>query len=302
LGTRTKLNDKDFGCYGINMSGQSKFLQSDLRTNDIASETTLKNISQQLEDEITVNVNGPVPVSISSLTITDVDTVMSGQTSQLECVLPSEYKEDDAIGASSKGILLGGKKADNTFEPATTTNAGYLNVDMPDGVKNIQNGFADSNNSSTTPLASLGVYEGTYRACVEYSMFSCMVTSSHEGTLEFIFSSDETNIDRAKTVQITSNGGVFTLAIISKYMKVKFTNTSLSTQTTFRLQTIFHKYKSKNLTATTSQRISDQNDVELIRVVNDPILDLARSVYTDKYTVHKFGRNPSVANSTWEDL
>ena len=68
-----------------------------------------------------------------------------------------------------------------------------------------------------------------------------------------------------------------------------------------RLQVIHHYTKSKELTLTANQVISDQSDVQLIRVVNDANLDLSRSIVSDKFTVHKFGENAAVS-ATGDDI
>jgi hypothetical protein len=97
-----------------------------------------------------------------------------------------------------------------------------------------------------------------------------------------------------------TTGGVHTLAVVSKYMRIRYVN-GASAQGHLRIQTTAHQYKSKELTSTASQNISDQNDVLLSRIVNDHTLDLAREIVSDKKSVHIFGRNPAVGTSP-EDI
>lgn len=165
-----------------------------------------------------------------------------------------------------------------------------------------ESGIVDHTNSSTALLANSATFTGEWINVSKYSEFTCLISTDKPGTLMMDLSTDAVNIDRTKTVLVRETGGhVSTLAVVSKYMRVRYTNGTSGAQTVMRLQTILHKYKSKNLTSTTSQVISDKDDCELIRLVNDPILDFARNVVSDKRVIHKFGRNPEV-DDTWEDI
>jgi hypothetical protein len=164
---------------------------------------------------------------------------------------------------------------------------------------NTDYGLVDSGNSSTTPLASDAIFTGTWIDVSDYSEFTCVVTTDVSGTLNMDISTNGVDIDRSKQVNMNT-GGAHSLVIISQYMRIRYTNDSVA-QNHFRIQTIFHKFKSKELTSTSSQVISDQSDVQLVRTVNDNTLDLSRGVISDKKASLFFGRNPSVGTSD-EDI
>ena len=161
--------------------------------------------------------------------------------------------------------------------------------------------MVSTNNAISSTLAGDEVFTGKSDMVSEYSQLTvnCYVTNkSATGGLQMSLSQDNVNWDVSKNVTVTSFN-VHTLAITVKYFRIIYTNGPGASDV--RLQVIYHKYKSKNLTSTTSQVISDQNDVELNRVVNDPTLDLARGVIYDKFTKHKFGHSDFI-NSTESTL
>ena len=128
-------------------------------------------------------------------------------------------------------------------------------------------------NSSSTLLSGDAVFTGTAEDVSAWSMITVFVHSdvaSATKGLSLEISSDGTNWDRKKTVTATANasqtafGGVHSLAVVSRYFRVVYTNGS-GGQSAFRLQTIYHRHKSKHLTSSLDQDINDQNDVELVR-------------------------------------
>jgi len=171
--------------------------------------------------------------------------------------------------------------------------------ELTDRNSNTDYGYVDSGNSTTTPLSADAVFTGNWFDCTNFSEFTCLVSTDVSGTLNMDSSTDGVNIDRSKSV-VMSSGGVHTLIVVSKYMRIKFTNDSTN-QGYLRLQTMFHKFKSKDLTSTVSEIICDVNDVSLVRNVNDPLLDLARNIHLDKHASLIFGRNETVGTSS-EDI
>jgi len=160
-------------------------------------------------------------------------------------------------------------------------------------------GIIDANNSTTTPLGIGATFVGTYTETTEFSEFTCLVNTDVSGTLFFDFSTNGIDADRIKSIKVT-NGSVHTLAVVSQFMRVRYNNNSLA-QSFIRLQTTLHTFKSKELTSTTSENINDQNDVQLVRIVNDQTVDLARNVIGDKKSFVVVGRNTDVGTSL-EDI
>jgi len=186
--------------------------------------------------------------------------------------------------------------ARNTPKPVTIPGGSIGITQASDIEVSVTNaGFVDSANSTTTPLGIGATFSGSFTETTEYSEFTCIVRADVPGTLLVDLSSNGVDIDRTKIIPQVG-GGVHTLAIVSQFTRVRYVNGSVG-QSVLRLQTIFHKFKSKALTSTTSQIIGDQDDIELIRIVNDHTLDLARGVVRDKMSFIFIGRNPNVTSS-----
>ncbi len=107
----------------------NRFLQSNLQTNDIATESTLRSLKGVFDDPLTVtgtvdvqtagltdkvqvaideaDITGSLPISLSSVTITDFD-FSGGQTSVVNSSLSNvEYADTDAYtSATSQGLLM----------------------------------------------------------------------------------------------------------------------------------------------------------------------------------------------------
>lgn len=173
-------------------------------------------------------------------------------------------------------------------------------------VAGVPAGAIDDNNSSTTPLADAAVYTGTGVDVSSYSVITVFVTTDLDGTLSMQLSSDGTNWDRAKVVEVDQTigtGSVHTLAVAAKFFRVVYTNsTGNGTQSYFRLQTIFHTYKAGFLSSSPDEIISKTNDAQLIRITNDPQLDIARGLYKDKEVIRTFGHHTGVPSGTYEDI
>ncbi len=332
-GDMAAANNCGLGVLTVRSDGRYKFLHSELDGSILTSTTT--NIEHIDGDMITASskgvpsmglqangafkhyeylngcigtnlklIEGSAPLSGngsgSSLRISIADDqsdvpIKNGSSGAISTTIDDFLTQGSLYQGGDKGVACLGLDSSNNYRTLLTDATGVLMS------SNTANGFVDAANSSTALLADSAIFSGAWTEVVEYSEFACTVTTSHNGMLSLKISTDGVNTERTKMIPITPNGGVFTLAIVSRYMKVEFQNTSGATQTTFRLQSLFHKYKSKNLTSTTSETISDQNDVELVRVVNDTMLDLSRGIYSDKYTIHKFGRNPN-QSTVWEDV
>lgn len=126
-----------------------------------------------------------------------------------------------------------------------------------------------SGNSSSTVLAGDAVFTGDWEEVYKFSEITILVSTSHASAadgLTFEFSTDGTNIDRKKTVSVSTSGTVHTLVVISRYFRVTYTNGS-TLQTAFRLQTIYHPNKSKELTSTLDQTLTTDSDVQNVRSI-----------------------------------
>lgn len=165
-------------------------------------------------------------------------------------------------------------------------------------------GIVDSNNATTTPLGGSATYTGTYTDVKEYSQFSVLIAkdTASSCTLLMDLSTDGITAQRTKSVpyETSSNGGVHTLAIVSQYMRVRVVNDS-DAQSTLGIQVILHPSKSKNLTSTMNQSVSNRDDVTLVRDPTIPEWDVAREFYSGKEAGFFFGNNPEVGDA-FEDI
>lgn len=157
---------------------------------------------------------------------------------------------------------------------------------------------------TTTPLGADEVYTGKVYDVAQYATLTIFVDSDQDGTLSMQFSADGTNWDRRKVVPVDQNvgsGSVHTLETVSQYFRVVYTNGSTA-QTHFRLQTLFHQYRSGFLTSSPNEVISRINDAQLIRVSNWVPLDFSRSLYADAFAIRVSGSNSDVGTASFEDV
>lgn len=130
-------------------------------------------------------------------------------------------------------------------------------------------GYIDSGNSSTTTLGSGGVFTGQWFEAYHYAQVTVMVNTdvaSAASGLAMQFSIDGITTDRSKTVTIPAGGSSHTLVHIARYFRIVYTNGS-TIQSTFRLQVIHHISKSKELTSTLTQTLTDSSDVQNVRAI-----------------------------------
>jgi len=148
-------------------------------------------------------------------------------------------------------------------------------------------------NSTSTALTASSTYTGVGEEVYGYSTITTIMDSDQDGTLFLELSTDNINWDRSKEITLDTalvSGSVHTLEVVSRWFRVRYVNGSTD-QTHFRLQTIYHPTRSGFLSSSPDEQISKVNDAQIVRVSNDPYLDLSRTLYRDKSAVHKFGAN-----------
>ena len=165
-------------------------------------------------------------------------------------------------------------------------------------------------NSTTAALGGGAVFTGTSEDVSAYSEITVSMATDVAGAtdgLQMQFSPDGTNWDRAvkitpPQVGLTSNfGSPHTLSVINQYFRIVYTN-GAGAQSHFRLQTIYHPHKSKNLTSRSAQVLNMMNDVELVRQVSRPEDDKNLGLVGYIAQKRKFGVNEAVNNTTHEDI
>jgi hypothetical protein len=131
-------------------------------------------------------------------------------------------------------------------------------------------GVVSKNNSTAVALGAGGIFTGIVDKDVhQYSQLTLYVYSDVDSAtdgLEMQFSSDGVNFDRIKALSVNAGGSAHTLVLISQYFRIKYTN-GATPQSEFRLQLIYHKYKSKELTSRLDQTLNDNVDVQNTRSI-----------------------------------
>lgn len=129
----------------------------------------------------------------------------------------------------------------------------------------------DDNNSSTIALGSGAEFLGGWTDVTNWSGLSVIVSglsaSTAPGTLQMQFSTDGITEDRVITIAVNdvSSAPPRTLAIISKFFRLKYTN-GIQAQTTFSIQTLLHTDQ-VNLISRIDQDLQGNEDVTNVRAV-----------------------------------
>jgi len=110
---------------------------------------------------------------------------------------------------------------------------------MAQGFSGNCNGTVIVANSSTAALNASATFTGSFVAVEQYGSVTCAVKTDQAGTLYIDFSPDGTNVDSTLSYSVAaSTNEVHRLSVTRKYFRVRFTNTSVSNQTYFRLQSL----------------------------------------------------------------
>lgn len=200
-------------------------------------------------------------------------------------------------------LLSGGEKVQQVHPGwGSGTGITYLSADNPMPVA--PTAKIDTKNSTTSTLSGAAVFTGVSTDVTAYATITVFVDSNVDGTLAMQLSTDGINWDRQKVVvldQDISSGSVHTLEVVSQFFRVVFTN-GAGAQGHFRLQTLLHSARSGFLTSSPDEKISKINDAQIVRVSNEPLFDIARGLYADKFSFHRFGHNTVVPNGSYADI
>jgi len=163
-------------------------------------------------------------------------------------------------------------------------------------------GTLDSSNSSSAILAAGATFTGGWTPVEYFSALTIAVKTDKDGTIYADFSTDATNVDSTLTYTTlgTNGGDVHRLSITRRFFRVRFTNTSATDQTYFRLQVLLGTQV--NLSSPLNTVIQQDSDATVVRNI-DFEFDIAAGRTQGITVVNKFGRNPSISsNSTPEDV
>lgn len=153
-----------------------------------------------------------------------------------------------------------------------------------------------SGNSSTSALNAAATFTGTGVDVSAYASVVVAVKTDQAGTLYVEFSPDNTNWDSSLSFSVAAaSSEVHRLSVTRKYCRVRFTNTSASNQTYFRLSTIAG---SQNLiTSALNSTIQDDADTLVVRQL-DFNLDVAKGRFQNHGNTIKDGLKPDIDSGT----
>ena len=156
-------------------------------------------------------------------------------------------------------------------------------------------GIVSTDNSSTTPLASLATFTGTGELN-NYSDVMIQVTTDQNGTLYVEFSPDGTNWDTSLTFQYDTARinppHVFVKGY--RYYRTRFTNDSASAQTYLRLDTYYGGFQ--KLTTPINGTLAENYDAIVTRPSSFQY-ETAMGKRQGNLTINKFAFNDDVSQS-----
>jgi len=141
-------------------------------------------------------------------------------------------------------VVLADPTSPTGLAPVTAANGALVDVSRVQGAVTIFNGTTDSGNSSTTPLAANGVFNGAWLDC--FNQGSVLVylfsnVSSAANGLSLQWSNDGVNADETYAETFTAGGRALVLQVTQRgrYFRLVYTNGG-TIQASFRLDVI-HK-------------------------------------------------------------
>ena len=164
-----------------------------------------------------------------------------------------------------------------------------------------ERGVVDSGNGSTSALNSSDTFTGTGK---DVSIFSSVVVAcktDQNGTLYIEFSTDNSNWDSSLSFSVVAGSNeVHRLTVTRRYFRVRFTNTSASNQTYFRLQSLLGSQYS--LTSPLNSQIQNDADTLPVRPLDFNLM-VAEGLYENRQNTIKDGINFDIdTGSTPEDI
>lgn len=121
-------------------------------------------------------------------------------------------------------------------------------VNTSNELKIVQTNVISANNSSTTLLAAAGVFTGTGDDVTQYAEIRVQVFSNVAGSISIQSSTDNTNWDNTDVYSVSAaTAKVITIGVTAQYFRVVYTNGG-TIQTSFRLQTQYHKAQGRGST------------------------------------------------------
>lgn len=155
-------------------------------------------------------------------------------------------------------------------------------------------GVVLANNTTSSLLSNGSTYTGTW---VDVSQFASVVIacySDKSGLLYAEFSSNATDADSSLSYSVSaSTNEVHRLTVSRQFFRVRFTNNSGSTQTTFRLQCIAGNQT--QLTSPLNSVVQSDQDTTVVRPLDFNLM-VAENLYQNRQNTIKDGLTPSISS------
>lgn len=161
----------------------------------------------------------------------------------------------------------------------------------------IRGGKISSENSTTSTLASSATFTGTWVDVKNYASVIVAVKTDQDGTFTVQFSPDGVNADSTLTryYRTTQIEAPHRFTVTRRYMRVTFTNTSASSQTSMRLQTMLSN--GTELNAPMDSTLAQDFDATVVRPT-DFHTEVALGRRQGTTTWNKFGYNTDIDTTT----
>lgn len=158
------------------------------------------------------------------------------------------------------------------------------------------NGVVNSQNSSTSTLTSGTTFTGTGIDVSNFAAVTVAVKTDKDGTLYIEFSPDNSNWDSSLSFTVVADTNeVHRITVTHRYFRVRFTNTSSTNQTYFRLQSLLGKQV--QLTSGLSSVVQQDADALTVRTVDTEIA-ISKGLFEGYSVVNNFGRNSDIDTGT----
>lgn len=165
------------------------------------------------------------------------------------------------------------------------------------GTQSFENkSFISVLNSSANTLAAGATFTGTGENVSNFPSVLTSVKTDQDGTLYMEFSTDNSNWDSSLSFTVVAGTNeVHRLVASKKYFRARFTNTSASNQTYFRLQTMCGN--ANQLTSALNFQIQKDSDAIAVRPLDFNLL-VAQNLFEGHQNTIKDGINADISSGT----
>jgi hypothetical protein len=186
---------------------------------------------------------------------------------------PTEYTEGD-VDATITGPAILWEDTGDVLRPVSVAKPLPVDIISSSGSDSVEVtksiGTVSTVNSSTALLGNGGIFTGTSEEVKDFSTIEVNVFSDKASAtdgLSFEWSSNGTDWDLVETVSVAANTGrAFRLSPRARYFRLVYTN-GVTTQTAFRLQTIFHPHQLAPISRSLDKDVPEFSSAQTVRSV-----------------------------------